>query len=186
MCCDLVLGATSVVLWEEEQSPTAALSCRSRAACGEALPSSIQHCQTWNHLCVFQAKGSGLGWQRENWGTVQQTQMSISGVGKFRYLGSLLPGSLHYNALASQNLTPNPATGNKHIQRRSYFIHLMGSIQNITPQFWKAHRAIQYPSLSTKHLRMSRICRQWGHRPADGFAYYSGEVLSLKAVKLCG
>lgn len=134
--------------------------------------SSIQSCQTGSHLCVFQAKGWGLGGQRENWGTVWQIQISISVVGKFRYLGSLLPGSLHYNASIKKLLKtlskPFPLQSS---DRESREEASSLSFDGVFPKYYSSvlkgalNHPISIPQYHTSENVLSRICRQRGLKP---------------------
>lgn len=63
MCCDLVLGGTWAVLWEQSRAPQLLWAAGAELPMGNP-PLSIQSCHTWSHLCIFQ-RGSGLAGQRE-------------------------------------------------------------------------------------------------------------------------
>lgn len=138
VCCDLVLGAPSAVLWEQEQSPTAALSCRSRAACGETPTSKYSELSDLESSVYFPGKGVRTRRTKKKqrncltnpdehlwcW-QIQTSGISLARVFTLQCYGFSTPAP------------PPPSSKQQvtHPKKKLLYSHLMGSFQNITPQF---------------------------------------------------
>lgn len=147
MCCDLVLVPPQQYYRNKNRAPQLLW------AVGKSSPPvfrAVRH----GVICVF-SKQRGQDWEGK-----EKLRNCLTNPNEHFWCWQIqIPGVSRARVFTVQcfgfSTSPDPTSPLKqHPEKKLLYSHLMGSVQNITPWFWKAHEAIQYPPLSITHLRM--------------------------------